>query len=215
MTTPERAATAAAIRALQAAGVSIPDMARAVGRDPSFLRQVASGKKVGASLLGPLQQLRSTGRVLAPPPRRTTASGAPALVRAPRSAGVSSVPPPPAPRSSPTYMAGRGRVTRVDIPTRNREAARGELRAAMRRAAAGKQRLTFHVETRDGRRLTLGAKGGYQAANRAGKRGRGVLAQVRDEGGDPLDWLLAQLDAAGYEVDGLGGLLAVDVVAFA
>ncbi|MCW2897773.1 MAG: hypothetical protein JWO67_38 [Streptosporangiaceae bacterium] len=210
-------ATGDLIRALQQAGVSIPDQARAVGRDPSFLRQVAAGRKVGASLEGPLRALRTTGRAPGPVPYATGASGAPRRVRAPRAAGVPSVVPAAAPaatRAPITHVAGGGRITRVEIPRRDREVARQQLLKTMRDAAYAHQRLTFHVETRDGRRLTLGAKGGYQAANRARSKSRGVLAQVRDEGGDPLDWLLAQLDAAGYEVDGLGGLLAVDVVAY-
>lgn len=205
------------IRALQAAGVSIPDQARAIGRDPSFLRQIAAGRKPGAALAGPLERLLQTGRVSGPVARRMTREGELAKVRAPRAAGVPSVRPAPPPRGSAagtTYLAQGARLTRVDIPPRNRDGARAELRDAIRRAAVAKQRLTFHVETKDGRRLTLGSKGGYQAANRGARRGRGVLAQVRDEGNDPLAWLLDQLDAAGYSVDGLGDLVSVEVSAY-
>lgn len=207
-----------AIRALQAAGVSIPEQARAIGRDPSYLRQIAAGKKPGDALGGPLQSLLQTGRVPGPLARRTTRAGTLAKVRAPRTAGVPSVVPPAPPRGSQagtSFLAGGGRLTRAELQpptTRVRNAAREQLLAAIRSAARGKQRLVFHIDLADGRRATLGGKGGYQAANRG--RSRGVLAQVRDEGNDPLAWLVDQLDAAGYSIDSLGDLAAVEISAY-
>lgn len=70
------------IRALKAAGISYSEIARQVGRDSSFISQVARGKKVGANLEKALEQIAKNEPVEKPEPR-VTKSGEVAKVRQP------------------------------------------------------------------------------------------------------------------------------------
>ena len=68
-------------------GLSYSEIGRRIGRDSSLVSQIARGKKPGTNLVGGLESIAG-GASKATPPRRITASGAPAKVRK----GVTTIP---------------------------------------------------------------------------------------------------------------------------
>lgn len=156
-----------------------------LGVSDRMVRQVLSGAKPGANLLGAAKQLATEGRVTQAPARREqrvrdVGGGTRKVVQ-------------PA-RQRHTVEGGGRSQSAVAVPKRGvgRTAARDAIRDSLGarrggRKAIGGQRVMFTITTTDGRSMTLGRKGGYDP--------KAVVQQIEDEGGDPLDWLADQATA--------------------
>lgn len=189
------------IATLRGNGLTVPEIARAVDRDPSLIRQIARGAKPGTTLAGPLAQLAEVGRVTEPPARRTTRAGDVAKVRGREGAVV------PAPSRDVVerthYRGGRESVVNVGHGRAAREAAEFDAMKELRDAARAGRRVTITMRTHDGKVRTLGGKGGYAAGRQRRRDGRsypGVLQRVQAEGGDVFGWAVDQ--ANGETSDG-------------
>lgn len=182
--------------------MSVTHIAEALNVSPRMVRKVAGGQVPGARYEHALEQLNRTGRVYTPPPRRTTRSGEPVKVRAPRAAGVKSAPPPPPPARpaagkfgvETAHTAGGGRIVTVTMPKSagalGREQARDELMRVLRGAANRKQRVSFELRGSTGKTAKLGSKGGYRALD--------AKRRSEAEGNDPLAWLTEEAEAAAH-----------------
>lgn len=202
------------IRALKAGrGLSQTAVARELGISEKMVRKVLTGQSQGANYVPRLQSLVRTGRAGGVPVELR-----PMRVRAPRSAGVKSIPrqsPAPAPRAARgaygvterEYTPGGGSVQTVTAPKSNgpgREQARRAILDAVR-AAGPNAHVMFVLRDANGATRKLGSKGGYRAATAA----RGMAG----EGDDPFEWLEGESDAAGgYGDFDAGHIVAVTVV---
>lgn len=200
MTTPE--SVGAALASLKAAtGWSWAQLADAVGASSGdYVRKVASGAKPGLNLAGNVAELGARGYVTAPVPRRTTASGEIARVRA--AGAARSVRPAPAPSVPSTtarelFRSSAGRLgwsrTFGTPHGAGRQAAGDEIVRELRSAgrgqgAAGPRGVSISVRVRfgDGTELEAGSLGQPVPLRIAD-----VLAGIRDEG-DVFDWIADQ-----------------------
>jgi hypothetical protein len=69
------------INRMHAKGTSYSSIGKSLGRDSSFISQIAHGKKKGTNLTGALKDMAAGRKVTAPPARRTTKAGTLAKVR--------------------------------------------------------------------------------------------------------------------------------------
>ena len=93
-----RSEAAELIADLNVSGVSSAQIARQLGRSPSWVSLIRRGKRPGDSMVPALRELQETGRIADQPPRRRRADGKMAKVRAPKNKTVT---PPKAVRVHP------------------------------------------------------------------------------------------------------------------
>lgn len=191
-------ATLAAIKATS--GLSWAQVAEVIGASSGdYVRKVASGAKPGRNLAANVAELMQRGQVSAPVPRRTTAAGTTARVRAPRAAdGAASRTP-----SQQSVVAGPQARRLFRLPSgrlgwqqttgdpRHAEGAR-EFKRLVSSAGRGRHRVRIKVQVRihgQLRWVELGGKGGYLPGE-IGKR-------VRLDGG-VTQFLATQIEGRTY-----------------
>ncbi len=185
--------SAASIQALRAAGLTYADIGRAVGRDKSLIRQVATGAKPGENMRAALAELRDR-LTAAPNPRQAARESAPVQVERRTTAKGST-----ARVRRPVTVSGRGWQT----STARRQAASsggrgmaGPLRQAARAGKSVAVTASFStsvtVARAYGRRGVAGS-GGTAEMN------LGTAAEVREDmadrgyGPDEFSWYVLEL----------------------
>lgn len=207
---------------LRAAGITQASLSRSVDRSPRFLRAIQSGAKPApAAVVEALRKLTTTGEVTQAP-RRQSAGGELAKVRAPRSAGVASVTPTPGANAVTHVKHGGGVLVTLNVGHIGRVEANAAIMAQLQAAAREGRQIKATVTLKDGRVIPLFDKGGIsaKAKGRRGSKGHsgGVAAMVGNYyGGDALGWFAGQANAAGYgddvEVDE-GDIDSIDLSTF-
>lgn len=172
-----------------------------LGVSDRMVRHVLSGAKPAANLAAAARQLAQEGRVTTAPVRREqrvrdVGGGTRKVLK-------------PAEQRHAVEGGGRSQSA-VAVPKRGvgRTAARQAIRDALGARRGGRkgvgQRVTFTITTTDGRTITLGSKGGYDP--------QAVVRRIDDDGGDPLDWIRDEIEAAGaYDLGGIGSIAAVSM----
>jgi hypothetical protein len=161
------------LRQLRGRGMSNKEIAGMLGRSPSMISQIASGKKPGEAYREAVTELFTRGTVSKPPARRRDKAGHVVPVRA--KGGGTTVP-----KRTPgtfterrTVLPGGARQIEVTAPktrtAKGREAANAAIIRTIRSAAKGqryaRKRVKFQVTTSDGRHFPVGDKGGYQVSS--------------------------------------------------
>lgn len=201
MTSPGGDAARFIAEAIGSRGLTQKQVGAFLGVSDRMVRQVLSGAKPGANLAAAARQLAKEGRVTQAPVRREQ------RVRA-EGGGTRKVLKPAEQRH--TVESGGRSQSAVAVPKRGpgRTAARQAIRDSLGARRGGRkgvgQRVTFTITTTDGRTITLGGKGGYDP--------QVVVRRMDDEGGDPLDWIGDEIEAAGaYDLGGVGSIAAVSM----
>lgn len=185
-------------------GMTNKGIAEMLGRDEKMVRKVRSGEVPGTVYVEALQNIYDNGTLNTPqPPRARTKSGKLVKVRGKR--GQPSVTPnvntgkyvdlPKRGRAEVAhqYLAPGSRRSTYAAPktprAKGRKAINEQIRADLRREAKGqrhgKKRVKFEVITASGRKMPVGAKGGYSMS--------AALKAVNAHGGEPLDWMSSQI----------------------
>lgn len=202
------------IRGLMAGrGLTQRAVAAELGVSDRMVRKVLGGESAGGNYVPRLQALVKTGRASGVPVELR-----PMRVRAPRSAGVKSVPrqsPAPAPKAARgrygaterEYLPGGGSVQTITAP-KSDGVGREQARAAILQSvgAAGRDaHVAFILRDSNGNTRKLGSKGGYRASR--------AIQGMRGEGDDPFEWLELESDGAGgYGDFEASGIVAVTVM---
>lgn len=202
--------TQAALRQIkEASSLSWAQIADVLGASSGdYVRKVAAGAKPGANLAPNVAELLTKGEVSKAVPRRTTAAGTVARVRASARTGATSRTPGQTavvasentrrlyrlPSGRLGWSQTTGRVDRVDGVA--------AFRRQVQSAGRGRHRVQLRVKVRGNVWVTVGGKGGY--------RGRDILDGIRKAGGvEP--WLATQLAGRTYAHTAGGDLDVLDV----
>lgn len=184
-------------------GLSVSEMAEQMGRSPRMVRKIINGETSGSSYVPALRQTVKNGHPEVQPPRARRADGKLRNVRGRR--GQKAVTPPERtgryvdlPKrgkaaSSVEALGPGARRSTYQAPKTKRAKGRAEINARIRRdlrneakgQARGRKRVKFEAITSTGRKVTVGAKGGYSISN--------ALSAVNSSD-DPLTWMGTQVE---------------------
>ena len=178
-------------------------LANVLGVSDRMVRAVLRGEKPGANLLGAARQLATSGRVTEAPARRSQRVRAPGGGTIPRAEASGE-------QVRHSFEAGNRAQTAVQAPSRGlgRERARHailrdlETHKGGKRGREGVQRVSFTLTLKDGSKITLGSKGGYDP--------RVAARRIKDDAADPFRWLYDEAAATGTYGETISG--ASDIV---
>jgi transcriptional regulator with XRE-family HTH domain len=196
--------------AIERYGLTQGQVGNMLGVSDRMVRRVLSGERPGNNLADAARQLATRGAVTAQPVRRAQRVVTGTREGGKRQVSRAAVQPGSAGEAVDYHVESGGRSqTRVEGPGRGlgRERARDAILRDMRAHKSGGARLYMSVITKDGRRIELGRKGGYDPAR--------ALAAIKAEGDDPFGWLSSQLvdvesgtsDPRGMAASNIAGLV--------